>query len=348
MLKKIYNNLDFVCRENNIRVWHLALILVCIVCYPLIFRSTYQMNMGILILMWACLGSSWNIFGGYTGQVSFGQIMFFGVGAYGTILPFYYWHITPWIGMFIGIACSVIVALAISIPIFKLSAQYFAIATMALGETLRIIAVNAKFTCGSAGVNFIDFTKSPWITLQFKTKMPYYILFAVILAGTIAFMLRIGSSRRGYYFRTIKANETAAESIGIDVRRNKVLALVSSAVIASLCGSIYVLYQKYIDPSTVFASALSTKMIIMAVLGGVGTIEGPLLGAIILIPLSENMRSLISGKMPGSDMVIYGILIIIIVLYQPQGLSRLVRIIAAKIRSLFSKKQDGAKMEGTT
>lgn len=324
-------------KASGISLVSVMIAFVIILVYPHAFNSPFQRNLGILVLMWACLGSAWNIFGGYTGQVCLGTAMFFGVGAYGTVLPYYYWQLTPWVGILIGMALATILALLIAIPIFKLSAQYFSIATLALGETIRIIAVNIKLTNGMQGIDFLNLKANFWYTLQSPSKMPYYFMFAVLLAVVFVLMLWINNSKMGYYFRTIKANPISAESIGIDVRRYKTYALVMCACITSVCGSIYVVYQAYVDPSTVLSASLSTKMIIMAVIGGIGTVAGPLLGALILIPLSEYIRAANSGALPGIDLVIYGLLIIVVIIYQPDGTISLVKKLSARLRSKFVK-----------
>lgn len=324
-MKKRMNQVRNSLQVSGISPVVLLIATVALIAYPLVFSTPFQRNLGILVLMWACLGSAWNIFGGYTGQVCLGTAMFFGMGAYGVVLPYYYWNITPWIGILIGMALATVLALLVAIPIFKLSAQYFSIATLALGETVRIIAVNLPVTKGMQGIDFLNMKDSFWYTLQTANKLPYYFMFAILLALVFCLMLWINNSQMGYYFRTIKANPVSAESIGINVRKYKTYALVLCACIASVCGSIYAVYQTYVDPATVLLGSLSTKMIIMAVIGGIGTVHGPILGAIILIPLSEYIRAANSGALPGIDLVIYGVLIILVILYQPDGVASMIR-----------------------
>lgn len=340
-MKKVIKKCNSSLKTSGISSVVLLICILVILFYPHILSSPFQRNMGILILMWGCLGSAWNIFGGYTGQVCLGTAMFFGMGAYGVVLPYYYWNLTPWIGFLIGIILAVVLALLVAIPIFKLSAQYFSIATMALGETVRIIMVNLPVTKGMQGIDFLNMKDSFWYTLQSTSKLPYYYMFAILILAVFILMCWINTSQMGYYFRTIKANPVSAESIGIDVRRYKTYALILCAVIASLCGSIYVLYQAYVDPGTVLVSSLSTKMIIMAVIGGIGTVYGPMIGAVILVPLSEYIRAVNSGKLPGIDLVIYGILIILVVIYQPDGIASLLRKAVNFVRKKFAK--EGAR-----
>ena len=314
---------------------------VIIIGYPWVMNTPFERNLGILVLMWACLGSAWNIFGGYTGQVCLGTAMFFGMGAYGVALPYYYWNVTPWLGILVGIVLAVVLALLVAIPIFKLSAQYFSIATMALGETVRIIAVNLPITRGMQGMDFLNLKDNPWYTLQCSGKIYYYYIYAIVLALVCVLMLWIKNSQTGYYFRTIKANPVSAERIGINVRKYKTYALLMCAVVCSICGSFYACYQAYVDPSTVLLGGLSTKMIIMAVIGGIGTVHGPMIGALILIPLSEYIRAANSGRLPGIDLVIYGVLIILVILFQPEGIVDLVRKIVAKLRKKGRKETCG-------
>lgn len=324
-MNKIMKKMKSSLKTSGVSPAALSVCIVVILAYPYVFSSPFQRNLGILILMWGCLGSAWNIFGGYTGQVCLGTAMFFGMGAYGVVLPYYYWNITPWLGILIGIVLSVILALLVAVPIFKLSAQYFSIATMALGETVRIIMVNLPFTRGMQGIDFLNMKDSFWFTLQSSSKLPYYYMFAILTAGVFILMSWINTSKLGYYFRTIKANPISAESIGINVRKYKTYALILCAVIASLCGSVYVVYQAYVDPATVLLGALSTKMIIMAVIGGIGTVYGPMAGALILVPLGEYIRAANSGSLPGIDLVIYGVLIILVIMFQPDGIVSMVK-----------------------
>jgi len=300
--------------------------------------------LGIMTLMWMCLASAWNIFGGYTGQVSLGHAMFFGMGAYGAGLPFYYWNVTPWIGIFIGVALSIILALLVALPIFKLSAQYFAIATLALGETVRIIAVNLPITQGMRGIDILNFRVNPFYSLQFRIKLPYYYMYLFILLLVFAVMLFINCTKAGYYFRTIKANQTAAESIGIDSRKYKTIALVISAIICSLCGSLYLQYLFYVDPGTVFVGTVSTRMIIMAVIGGLATIQGPIIGALILVPLSEFTRVYFGSDIPGLDFVIYAVLVMLIVIYQPQGLVSFGKVVTKYFKKFTKRRNAGADL----
>lgn len=341
--------LRFMLKESKVNTKLLIILFVILLIYPAIVKGRFEQNMGILILMWACLGSAWNIFGGYTGQVSLGNAIFFGVGAYGSVVPYVKWNISPWIGMFIGMGLAIIVAVILAWPLFKLKAQYFAIATVALGETFRILAVNSKFVGGAAGVDILRPKASPWYAVQFMSKIPYYYFFLGILILVFLIMLYINSSKTGYYFRTIKANETAAASVGIDVRKYKTIAFIISACITSLCGTFYAQYQLYIDPITVFNSSISTRMIMMAVIGGLGTMSGPMLGALLLVPLSEYTRVNFASLIPGSDQVLFGALIILIILFQPKGLLEIILNIVKKVngKKIKSTELGGDKFESS-
>lgn len=334
--------LKFMLKESNVNGKWLLALAVLLLGFPLVVKGRFEMNMAILILMWACLGSAWNIFGGYTGQVSLGNTIFFAIGAYSAAVPFVRWNITPWIGLFIGMILATIVAILLAWPIFKLSAQYFAIATVALGEAFRIAAVNFKFIGGATGVDILRPKANPWYAVQFISKIPYYYFFLGILVIVFFIMLYINSSKMGYYFRTIKANETAAASVGIDTRKYKTIAFIISACITSLCGSFYVQYQLYADPTTVLVGAISTKMIMMAVCGGLGTMAGPIIGAIILVPLAEYTRVNFASVIPGSDQVLFGALIILIIMFQPKGVIQIIKNVAEKIKGIKGKKLEGS------
>lgn len=324
--------------ENNMNVKWLVLLFTILIILPFIITGRFQQNMLILILMWTSLGTAWNILGGYTGQVSLGNAIFFGIGGYSVAVLYTYWNVTPWLGIIIGISISILVSLLLALPLFRLNAQYFAIATVALGEVLRILAVNWDLIGGAGGISILDPSANSLYAMQFNSKVPYYYLFLVILVIVFVIMLYINSSRMGYYFRAIKANETSAASIGIDTRKYKTLAFAISAIITSVCGSIYVEYQLFVAPSTVFLNTVSMQMIMIAVFGGLGTIFGPALGALILVPLSEYTRVKFATILPGIDQVLYGSLIIIMVLFQPKGAFQVVKDVVNKIKMFYLKK----------
>jgi branched-chain amino acid transport system permease protein len=227
--------------------------------------------------------------------------------------------VSPWAGMLVGGLLSVGVSFIIGYPCFKLAGHYFAIATIAIGEIAQVWMLNWDWAGAAVGLTLPILPES-LINLEFhSTKAPYYyIAFGLLILGLLA-TYGIDRSKLGYYFKAIKGDLLAARSLGIHVTRYKFYALALSAFFTSICGSFYAQYILFIDPDSVFPLMLSIVVCLVATLGGVGTVWGPVIGAFILIPISEFTRIYLGGGGKGTDLIIYGLLIIIISVYQPFG-----------------------------
>lgn len=287
---------------------------------PLFVTSTFNRHVLCLILLWSIIGMGWNFIGGYAGQVSIGHSVFYGIGAYSAAIGFYKFNITPWIGMIIGIVISVIVASIIGLPLLRLKGHYFAVATMAVGECCRVIFVNWKYVGGSTGVDFLNRKANMWYSVQFQDKLYYYYLYLIVAVLVLALVIWLDKSKFGYYLRTIKGNELAAESVGINTSKYKSMAYMLSAAIVSLAGSLYAQYMLYVDPPMVMTLQISLMICLVTVMGGIGTVLGPIIGAVVLTLISQYTRVLAGGTGTGIDQVIYGALVIIVVLYLPNGI----------------------------
>jgi branched-chain amino acid transport system permease protein len=265
------------------------------------------------------MGLAWNLIGGYAGQISLGHAIFFGIGAYTSSLMLMKLWISPWVGMLMGGIFSVIVAFIIGYPCFKLAGHYFAIATIAIGEIAQHWMLNWDWAGAAVGLTLPILPES-LINLEFhSSKAPYYYIALGILTLAILFTYFVDRSKLGYYFKAIKGDLEAARSLGINVWKYKFYALALSAFLTSLCGSFYAQYVLYIDPDSVFPLMLSIVVCLVATLGGVGTVWGPVIGAFILIPISETTRIYLGGGGKGTDLIIYGLLIMLISIYQPFG-----------------------------
>jgi branched-chain amino acid transport system permease protein len=219
-----------------------------------------------------------------------------------------------------GIILSVMVSLIVGYPCFRLKGHYFAIATICVGEIIHLLFLNWPLIGGAVGL-YLPILPTSFINFEFhKGKLPYYyiILFFLLLAiGTTVWIAR---NRVGFYLRAIKEDQDAARSIGIHATRYKMIAMGLSAAFTAIAGTFYAQYILYIDPTSVLLLQLSIQMCLIAVLGGTGTILGPLIGAAILVPLSEFTRFYLGGKGQGIDLMIYGGLIMVISAYKPAGL----------------------------
>jgi len=297
---------------------------VALLVFPLVFKKPFPQRMMILIFMYALLGEAWNILGGYAGQISLGHAVFFGLGAYTSTMLLMKLGLTPWLGMIAGMFVAMIVSIIIGYPCFRLAGHYFVIATIALGEIVAIVFLNWKFVGGAIGL-FLPLLDESLLNFEFhSSKAPYYYIILAMLAVTIFIVYKIERSRLGLYFRAIKNDPDAAKSLGIDLTKYKLIAMIISAALTAMAGTFYAQYVLFIDPHTVLPLMLSVQMCLIPVLGGTGTIAGPLIGSAILIPMAEYTRVQLAGKVSGLHLLIYGFLIMVIAVFQPAGLMGLV------------------------
>jgi branched-chain amino acid transport system permease protein len=301
------------------RILHLVLIAI-VLGYPLIAAdSPVYGRLGALVLLGAISASAWNIVGGYAGQVSVGHAVFFGIGAYASVTGFVHLGLPPIVGAPIGMALSVVVAAVIGVPTLRLSGHYFSMATIAVGELVRVLSSTSDFLGGAQGLGGPAMPRSVF-DLSFVSATPYYYIFLVVLAGLLWLTHWMEHSRMGFYLRAIKDSERAARSLGVSSGRYKLYAYMLSAAFTSLAGSLYLCMFGFIDPESGFGILISVKMVVMAALGGAGQLFGPLVGALILVPLEELSNSYLGGKGAGLTFVVYGAIIVIIARFLPSGL----------------------------
>jgi len=312
-------------RTNMSKKIFMAVGLAFSIIYPLLFTLPFPRHLMIMIFMYATMGLAWNMIGGYAGQISLGHCIFFGTGAYTSTLMLMKLGITPWIGMITGAGVAVIIAFIIGYPCFKLAGHYFAIATIAIAEIALVWMLNWDWAGAAVGLTLPILPESLRNFEFHSTKVPYYYIIFGIFLSAIAVTYWIDRSKFGYYFKAIKGDLEGARSLGINISRYKFYALALSAVFTSICGSFYAQYVLFIDPDSVFVMPISILVCLIATLGGVGTIWGPVIGAFILIPISEFTRIYLGGGGKGTDLIIYGLLIMIISIYQPFGVIGLVK-----------------------
>lgn len=295
-----------------------AVVLAILAVLPLPIRDVYTQNLIILTLLYAGLAQAWNILGGYCGQISLGHALYFGIGGYVSTLLYVNAGLPPTIGMFAGGLVGGVVALLVGWPCFRLSGHYYAIATVVVGEIGFLLFLNWDFVGGATGV-YIPFHGQSWANLQFRTsKLPFHYVTLAFAAATWAAAWLIEGSRWGFAWRAVKDDVTAARSLAVRVFPSKMAAAAISGFFTGVGGAIFAQYVGYIDPDSVLAGSLSILIALPAVLGGVGTLWGPLLGAAVLIPVSELSRSYLGGG--GVDLMIYGGLIMLVALARPAGL----------------------------
>jgi len=283
------------------------------------FLGDYPIHVFILIFFFAYLGQCWNILGGYAGQMSLGHATYFGVGAYISTLLFIHWGLTPWVGMFLGAFGAAIFGLFTGYLCFRfgLKGPYFALATLAFTEILRLISLNMMSIGGASGLLVPLAGNKPFL-FQFTEKKGYYYIIFAMMVLSILIVRKIEKSKMGFYFKSIHENEDAAEALGIDTQRYKLIAIGISSFLTAFGGTFYAQYLMYIQPDLTFGPFTSVEILLRAIIGGMGTVYGPVLGAFILTPLSEVTRTLIGGK-TGVHIMIFGAILMFVCIYMQSG-----------------------------
>lgn len=306
-------------RKSYLSLAGYVLFFMGLLLFPLLVKSKFYIHIMILIFLYAAASSGWNIVGGYAGQMSLGHAAFFGIGAYTSTLLFVHFGLTPWLGLWAGGLLAGMVAAAIGYACFRLRGDYFALATIAFAEVVRIVAIWWRsLTGGSMGV-LIPF-KPGWACMMFREKEIYYYIGFLLVTLVILLTYAIERSRFGYYLRAIREDEDAAEALGVNAFKCKLAAAVISAFITGICGVYYAQYILFIEPEGVLALHLSIQLVLIAVIGGLGTVWGPVMGAFLVVPLSELLRGWLGGAMMGLNLFLYGIVLILVVTFMPNGL----------------------------
>jgi branched-chain amino acid transport system permease protein len=321
--------------------WHAVVILAII--FAAIFphyASPFMLRLAILVLFWAYLGQCWNILSGYAGQFSFGHSAYFGLGAYTSTWLLVNKGLNPWIGM----ACGGLVAMAAGMLIgflcfrYGVRGVYFALATLAFAEILRLSAINANFVRKSMGIQIPLRGGDSWLHFQFEnSSIPYYYIIFLMVLLSIVVVYSIERNKLGYYFKAIHQSEEAASALGVNLLRYKLTAVAISCFMMAMGGTFYAQYFFFIDPDLVFGADISIETLLRPIVGGVGTLLGPFVGALVLTPLSELTRAIIreppafipflsylKGR-SGVDVMLYGIIVIIVIIFMQHGLIGLVR-----------------------
>ena len=299
--------------------WLGALAIVVLLALPAVL-SSYALTIFILILFYGFLGQAWNIVGGYTGQLSAGHAAFVGVGAYTAALLSSEYGLTPWLGMFVGAALATGLGAIVGYLGFRFGLRgfYFVLLTVAFAEVCRILVSNIDALGGALGL-YITFTGNPR-QFQFRDQRAYYYLALALLLLATGVAALIERRRFGIYLTAIREDETACEALGVDTLKYKILAMVVSSFLTGLGGTFYAFYLFSLQPGTVFGIPLSVEIVIRPIIGGAGTLLGPILGSFILTPLGELSRQYFGQSgLHGAHLIVYGALLVAVVLFLPQG-----------------------------
>ncbi|HKS87358.1 MAG TPA: branched-chain amino acid ABC transporter permease [Pseudolabrys sp.] len=286
---------------------------------PLVVQSNATLNFLVAALMIALAGQGWNILGGYGGQYSFGHAAFFGTGAYVTAVLQVRYGVNAWPGFALGIMSGGALGAIIGSMTFRsgLRGSYFALVTLAFAEVLRIVASVAPIT--GAGVGTLIKLELGARTFQFQSRAAFYWAILALVTGSLLIAALIEQSRFGTWLVAVRENEDAASALGVDARRIKTAAMALSGAMTAAAGCFYAQYFLFVDSGIAFGTWISVEALLTAIIGGVGTVFGPLLGALVVKMLGEGAR-LVTGDAPGLDLIIYGAVLVLVIWLMPRGL----------------------------
>jgi branched-chain amino acid transport system permease protein len=300
-----------------------ALIAVLLILPEFLERRPFELRLITVIFLYATLGHGWNVLGGFAGQASIGHGLFFGIGAYTSTLLVLRLDLSPWFGMAAGSGAAALAGVAIGIPCFHLRGHYFVIATLVVAEAVFQLFTAWDWVGAAAGLS-LPLREAGLANFEFhRDKAPYYYiaLIMLVIATTLVWWLK--RSPMGLVLKGIRDDEEAVRSLGFSPSRYKLLAMAISAAMVGAGGVFYAQYVLFIDPFSVLHLSLSVIIALIPILGGVGAIAGPIVGAAILIPISEYSRVWFSGSGRNVDLLIYGLLIMVVAIFRPEGLMSL-------------------------
>ncbi|WP_354684075.1 branched-chain amino acid ABC transporter permease [Cupriavidus necator] len=302
----------------------IVIVLAAFASAPLWLSSGFALNLLVMVLLMTLMAQSWNILGGFGGQFSFGHAAFFGTGAYAMAIFQVTLGMNAWLALGLAIGLGALAGVGVGVLSFRygLKGSYFSLATLAVAEVLRILANAAGFTGAGAGMQLP--LQPGAMHLQFAGKAGYLWFILTFVAAGLLLSWWLRRSRFGACLMAVRDSEDAAQALGIDVLRVKLVAIAMSAALMAAAGVFYTQYLQYLDPHIAYGPAFSVAALVGAVIGGTATVFGPLLGALALQLLNELTRHAL-GDVPGVSLVIYGALLVLMVMFLPQGLAGLAR-----------------------
>lgn len=297
------------------------LVLGGLILLPLVIAwEHYYLEILALIFLWSAMAGAWNIVGGYAGKFSLGHAAFFGLGAYTSSLLYVRLGITPWLGVLVGIGLSVLLALFVGMVTLRLKGKFFALCTIAIGEVLVILAVYFRgLTNGSEGLLI---TYRPGLAnMIFEDKIVWVYIFMALMLAVYATSRWLEGSKLGYELAALREDEDAAEALGVNTLYGKLASFAISAAFTSLGGTLFAQYFQWLEPQYVLSLDLSIQFALYAIIGGMGTAIGPILGASLITPLQIFLRAFFGTAASGMYLIIYGLLLVVVVLFMPRGIA---------------------------
>jgi branched-chain amino acid transport system permease protein len=324
----------------------LGLLTVVLLVLPLVVTSRFAIDIFIRVLLFAFIGVAWNLIGGYAKQLSLGHAAYFGLGAYTSTILQIDVGISPWIGMLAGGVVAMLASLPIGALCFRLRGPYFAIATIATAQVFMLLFLKFRdFAWGAEGTTIPNLGNAP-LMMQFEAKAAYYYIALGLLAIGLAITYRIERSWMGYYLVAIGEDEDAAEAIGVNAMRIKRDIYMISAFLTALAGTFYVQYIYFIDPQTAFNFNISVEAALVSIVGGVGTLWGPVLGTVLLEATSALLQSWLGSSIGGVQLTVYSLILIAVILWRPTGLLSVLAEVYARIVRTRSAQTKKAAVDG--
>jgi branched-chain amino acid transport system permease protein len=325
-------------------VWLCVLAAIALV-FPLA-SNAFAIDIGIRVLLFAFIGVAWNLMGGYAKQLSLGHAAFFGLGAYTSTILLIRFEISPWVGMLAGGVVAMLASLPIGALCFRLRGPYFAIATIATAQVLMLLFLKFRdFAWGAEGTTIPNLGDAP-LMMQFDGKIPYYYIALALLTIGLLITYAIERSWMGYYLVAVGEDEDAAEAVGVDALRMKRYIYLISAFLTALAGTFYVQYIYFIDPQVAFSFNVSVEAALVSIVGGIGTLWGPVLGTVLLEPTSALLQSWLGSGRGGVQLTVYSLILIAVILYRPAGLIGVLTDIAASVVKPGQARTKEAPLDG--
>ena len=325
-------------------VWLCVLAAIALV-FPLV-SNAFAIDIGIRVLLFAFIGVAWNLMGGYAKQLSLGHAAFFGLGAYTSTILLIRFEISPWVGMLAGGVVAMLASLPIGALCFRLRGPYFAIATIATAQVLMLLFLKFRdFAWGAEGTTIPNLGDAP-LMMQFDGKYPYYYIALALLTIGLLITYAIERSWIGYYLVAVGEDEDAAEAVGVDALRMKRYIYLISAFLTALAGTFYVQYIYFIDPNVAFSFNVSVEAALVSIVGGIGTLWGPVLGTVLLEPTSALLQSWLGGGRGGVQLTVYSLILIAVILYRPAGLIGVLTDITARVVKAGQARTKEAPLDG--
>jgi branched-chain amino acid transport system permease protein len=315
----------------------LTAVIAVMLVLPLAVKSSFALDILIRILLFAFIGTAWNLLGGYAKQLSLGHAAFFGLGAYTSTLLQIDFGISPWIGMGAGGVVGMLASLPIGWLCFRLRGPYFAIATIATAQVLMLVFLKFRdFAWGAEGTTIPNLGYAP-LMMQFEGKAPYYYIVLGLLAIALVITAWIERSRIGYYLVAIGEDEDAAEAVGVDVFRVKRDIYMISSFLTALAGTFYTQYIYFIDPQTAFNFSISIEAALVSIVGGIGTLWGPVIGTMLLETTSALLQSWLGNSIGGVQLTVYSLILMAVILWRPTGIMGYVAEVYMRRRTKLAK-----------